>query len=146
MRSNKMVYMIVGLVVILYLGMPVYGARTDVVAKVKAGFSIDKYGNVLVAVDYKIKKDHAKYGYEDICKGSVWLECLTSYDSKGERFRKVVNSCHREGLVDKEDKSKMTCFVEKSLIPAKGYFMWVRLKIKVGDHTETHLIKAGKIK
>ena len=146
MRSNKIVFIIVGLVVALYLAMPVYGARTDVLFKVNAGFSIDKYGNVLVTVDYKIKKDHAKYGYEAICKGSVWLECLTSYDSKGERFQKVVNSCHREGLVDKKDKLKMACFVEKSLIPAKGYFMWVRLKIKVGNHTETHLIKAGKIK
>ena len=120
-------------------------AWAGVLSNVKAYYKKDRTGNYNVTITYTINRNHWKYSYHTIINGSMWMDCITSYDSRGYTYKKVVSSCSRSKLTDPAGQNKMTCWVARSKIPKKGYYMWVRLKVRIAGSDETYWTYAGKL-
>jgi hypothetical protein len=147
MLKKSVLSILVFTVLLVFFPMHSYSGDYDVLKNVKASFKKDRHGNINVTVFYKIKWKHVKFSYHEINRGSMWMDCITSYDSRGYLYKKVVSSCQRaKKLTDRAGQMKMVCYVGKSYLSSKSYYMWVRLKAKVAGSWETHWVKAGRIK
>ena len=139
----KKMFLLAFIVVIVSITSLSTNGWCQVIKNAKATLAKDREG-YLVTAKWEVNYQHWKYDFNTITqKGGIWMDCVTSYDSKGYTYKTVVGSAMSGELT----RPGLSCHIFNKKIPSKGYYMWVRLKVRIAGNWEDPIwIYAGKIK
>ena len=136
-----------GITVVIFLLFMAGTGWTDVIKNVRVKMTPDRSG-FKVQTTWDVNYKHWKYDFNTITrKAGIWMDCITSYDRRGHMYKAVVGSSLLPGLTKSSGKGTLSCHISKKVIPSRGHYMWVRIKVKIAGNWEKPIwLYAGKVR